>query len=142
MPGSNVVATVLRSLDGVGQLDLDSFEAGGTCLNVSTYPNQRAAAEIRAALERITWLERELGEVRAVLLVAEAFVDAPVAALVTPDALTTEQVAQALSLSRSTVAEMIRRKLIRSVKIGGARRVFRADLDAYIESVRTSEAAA
>ena len=49
---------------------------------------------------------------------------------------TTEQVAQILSLSRSTVAEMLRRRDIRSVKLGGCRRIFRVDVDAYIASVR------
>jgi len=39
-----------------------------------------------------------------------------------PDALTTVQVAAALCLGRATVAEMLRRGEIASVKIGGARR--------------------
>ncbi len=55
-----------------------------------------------------------------------------------PDALTTVQVAAALCLGRATVAEMLRRGEIASVKIGGARRVFRADLDRYIAELRAS----
>jgi excisionase family DNA binding protein len=47
-----------------------------------------------------------------------------------------EQVAELLGLSRSTIAVMVRTGAIRSAKIGGSRRVFRADLDQYIANAR------
>jgi excisionase family DNA binding protein len=91
---------------------------------------------IRAAAARIAAVEHDLAEARTALAAAEAAVAAVHQSVPAPDAYTTEQVAHALGLSRSTVAEMLRRGDIRSVKLGGARRVFRADLDVYIAGVR------
>ena len=103
---------------------------------MSTFQS-RTAAEIRRSIDRLTSLERELADVRSTLLAAETLlvgITAPPS--VNPDAYTTTEVADALGLSRSTIAAMLARGEIRSVKLGGARRVFRADLDAYISAVR------
>ena len=96
----------------------------------------QAAEAIRAAAARIDTLSAELAEARTALTAAEAAVATARPAALTPDAYTMEQVAELLGLSRSTVAELIRRGEIRSVKLGKPRRVFRADLDVYIASVR------
>jgi excisionase family DNA binding protein len=101
-------------------------------VNVTLSP----AEAIRAAASRIAAVELDLAEARTALAAAEAAVAAAKQSVPVPNAYTTEQVAQSLGLSRSTVAEMVRRGDIRSVKLGGARRVFRADLDAYIAEVR------
>lgn len=92
---------------------------------------------VRAVAARITTVERELAEARAALALAEAELSTMRQPALVPDAYTTEQVAQTLGLSRSTVAEMLRRREIHSVKLGGSRRIFRADLDDYIAAVRT-----
>jgi excisionase family DNA binding protein len=48
--------------------------------------------------------------------------------------------AEALSLSRAKVYELITSRALRSVRIDGARRIRAADLEAFVESLR-SEAA-
>ena len=52
-----------------------------------------------------------------------------------PDLLTMLDVAGVLNLGRSTVAVLIGRGEIVSVKIGGSRRIRRADLERYIASL-------
>lgn len=96
----------------------------------------QAAAAIRTAAARIDNLSAELAEARSALAAAEAALASARPAALTPDAYTMEQVGELLGLSRSTVAELIRRGEIRSVKLGKPRRVFRADLDAYIATAR------
>ncbi len=97
---------------------------------------------VRAVAERLDGLERELSAARAALAVVEAeLLSASRRSEREPDALTTEQVAQALSLSRSTVTAMIGRRELVSVKIGGARRVLRRDLDDYLGSLASGGAA-
>lgn len=98
--------------------------------------NPAPSDALRAVAARLTAVEHELAEARAALAAAEAAVAAGRQQRLVPEAFTTEQVAHTLGLSRSTVAEMLRRGDIRSVKLGGSRRVFRADLDAYIALVR------
>src|SRR5438067_4906588 len=83
-----------------------------TAVNTHT----QAAAAIRAAAARIDSLSAELAEARAALTTAEAALATARPAALTPDAYTMEQVAELLGLSRSTVAELIRRGEIRSVK--------------------------
>ncbi len=46
--------------------------------------------------------------------------------------LTVEEAADALTISRWTVFELIRTRQLRSIKIGGLRRVPRAAIDEYI----------
>jgi excisionase family DNA binding protein len=94
------------------------------------------ADAIRTAAERIKSAERELVDARAALAAAETQLAAARLPRLAPDAYTMEQVGELLGLSRSTVALMIRDGTIKSVKLGGARRVFRADLDTYIASAR------
>jgi excisionase family DNA binding protein len=95
---------------------------------------------VRAVAARITAVERDLADARAALATAEAELSVMRQPALVPDAYTMEQVAQTLGLSRSTVAEMLRRHEIHSVKLGGCRRVFRADIDAYIARVRGASA--
>lgn len=136
MSGSNVVATGPRPLDPIGLADPNSSESGGTDTGMRTTSNQQAAEQIRAALSQLIALERELTDVRAALLAAETLALAIAPEHGAPTAYTVEQVADQLGLSRSTVFEMIKRSEIRSHRIGGLRRIFRADLEAYVASVR------
>lgn len=99
-------------------------------------PTPTSTGPLRTVAARLTAVEHELAEARAALSAAEAAVAGPNQQSIVPDAYTTEQLAHTLGLSRSTIAEMLRRGDIRSVKLGGSRRVFRADLDAYIAAVR------
>jgi excisionase family DNA binding protein len=97
---------------------------------------------VRAVAERLDGLERELSAARAALAVVEAeLLAASQRSEREPDALTTEQVARLLGLSRSTITAMIGRRELLSVKIGGARRVLRRDLDAYLGSITSGGAA-
>ena len=98
--------------------------------------NQTPSDALRTVAARLTAVEHELAEARAALAAADAAVAAGRRQSLVPDAYTIEQVAHTLGLSRSKVADMLRRGDIRSVKLGGSRRVFRADLDAYIAEVR------
>jgi excisionase family DNA binding protein len=97
---------------------------------------------IRAVEERLDGLERELAAARDALAAAEAeLIAAHRQSEAGPDALTTDQVARALGLSRSTVTAMISRRELPSVKIGASRRVLRRDLDAYLGSLTSGGAA-
>ena len=97
---------------------------------------------IRAVEERLDALERDVRSARAALALAETeLLAAHHAAETSPEALTTDQVARQLVLSRSTVAAMIARGELASVKIGGARRVLRRDLDAYLTTLSSGGAA-
>lgn len=88
---------------------------------------------VRSVAERLDTIEAELGAARAALSAVEAaLLAASSRAEPEPDALTTDEVAGCLGLSRSTVTAMIGRRELASVKIGGARRVLRRDLDAYL----------
>ena len=49
-----------------------------------------------------------------------------------PLLLTPVQAAQALGVGRSTVYELMREQTLRSVRIGSARRIRVADLEAYV----------
>ncbi len=92
---------------------------------------------LHAAQEHLVAVEHALAETHEALdAIARELATAPASS--PPDALTTVQVASVLSLSRATVAELIRRGEIASVKIGGSRRVFRADLDHYIAELRAA----
>lgn len=101
-------------------------------------PSPTSTGPLRTVAARLTAVEHELAEARAALSAAEAAVARASQEGIVPDAYTTEQLAHTLGLSRSTIAEMLRRGDIRSVKLGGSRRVFRADLDAYIAAVRNA----
>lgn len=46
------------------------------------------------------------------------------------------EVAGLLGLSERTVADLVARRELRSVKVGRARRVARADVEAYVEALR------
>lgn len=97
---------------------------------------------IRAVEERLDVLERDVRAAREALAIAEAeLLAAQRSADTPPEALTTDQVARQLGLSRSTVASMIGRGELASVKIGGARRVLRRDLDAYLTALPSGGAA-
>jgi excisionase family DNA binding protein len=97
---------------------------------------------IRAVEQRLDGLERELAAARRALADAEAELTAARGRReVEPDALTTDQVARALGLSRSTVTGLISRHELPSVKIGSARHVLRRDLDAYLASLASGGAA-
>jgi excisionase family DNA binding protein len=96
---------------------------------------------IRAVEERLDALERDLRAAREALAAAEAELLARDASATQPDALTTDQVARQLGLSRSTVTTLIGRGRLASVKIGGARRVLRRDLDAYLIALGSGGAA-
>jgi excisionase family DNA binding protein len=97
---------------------------------------------IRAVEERLDALERHVRATREALAVAEAeLLAAHQSAETPPEALTTDQVARQLGLSRSTVATMIGRGQLASVKIGAARRVLRRDLDAYLTALPSGGAA-
>jgi excisionase family DNA binding protein len=97
---------------------------------------------IRAVEERLDALERDVRSARDALALAEAeLLAAQHAAEMPPEALTTDQVARQLGLSRSTVAGLIGRGELTSVKIGGARRVLRRDLDAYLTGLGQGGAA-
>lgn len=96
---------------------------------------------IRAVEERLDALERDVRAAREALAIAEAELLAAQHTVRTPEALTTDQVAHQLVLSRSTVAAMIARGELASVKIGGARRVLRRDLDEYLDSLHAGGAA-
>jgi len=96
-----------------------------------------AEAALHAAQDHLAAVEHALVEAHEALdAIARELATAPAGS--PPDALTTVQVAVALCLGRATVAELIRRGEIASVKIGGSRRVFRADLDHYIAELRAS----
>ena len=97
---------------------------------------------IRAVEERLDALERDVRAAREALALAEAeLLAAHQRAETPPEALTTDQVARHLALSRSTVTAMITRGELASVKIGGARRVLRRDLDRYLNSLASGGAA-
>lgn len=97
---------------------------------------------IRAVEARLDGLERELAAARRALAEAGAELTAARARRdLEPDALTTDQVARVLGLSRSTVNTLISRGDLRSVKIGAARRVLRRDLDAYLATLASGGAA-
>jgi excisionase family DNA binding protein len=97
---------------------------------------------IRAVEARLDGLERELAAARRALAEAEAELTASRARRdLEPDALTTDQVARVLGLSRSTINTLISRRDLRSVKIGAARRVLRRDLDAYLATLASGGAA-
>jgi excisionase family DNA binding protein len=120
--------TALRSERGS-----DNTGTGGPEVDCS---NDMADA-LRTALECVQRTERDLVDARSALIEAGA----ALAAVRShherqPDAYTLEQVAELLGLSRSTIAVMVRTGAIRSAKIGGSRRVFRADLDQYIANAR------
>jgi len=103
----------------------------------ATHTHTPAEAALHAAHEHLAAVKHALVEAHEALdAIARELATAP--AGFSPDALTTVQVATALGLGRATVAELIRRGEIASVKIGGARRVFRADLDGYIASLRAA----
>ena len=97
---------------------------------------------IRTVQERLDALERDLAAARSALAVAEVELlaverrPAP-----EPVALTTDQVARLLGLSRSTVTAMIGRRELPSVKVGGSRRVLRRELDAYLAAITAGGAA-
>ena len=95
-------------------------------------------AALRGAREQLAAAERALAGMHEALDAAVAELATAPDHTSTPDALTTVQVAAALGLGRVTVAEMIRRGELPSVKIGGARRVLRRDLDRYLDSLRAS----
>lgn len=136
MGGSNVVATAARFLGDGGRPDPGQFTAAGTGVGMAlnTY---HAAAEVRAALERLAAIEHELAKTRTALIAADVALAAAGTAT-PPDAYTVDQVAHALGISRSKVWEMLKRREIVSHLIGSSRRVFRSDLDAYIASVRNA----
>jgi len=153
MRGSHVVATGFSHVDGFGLPRRSTVGDGDRAAHITTMnttqPSTRALhaapapgrhpAEValRAAQERLAAAEHALAETHeALAAVARELATAPAGS--PPDALTTLQVAAALGLGRATVAEMIRRGEIASVKIGGSRRVFRADLDGYIASLQAS----
>jgi len=97
---------------------------------------------IRAVEERLDALDRDLRSAREALAIAEAeLLSAHRSAEEPPDALTTDQVARRLGLSRSTVVALIARGDLASVKIGAARRVLRRDLDAYLTALPSGGAA-
>jgi excisionase family DNA binding protein len=95
---------------------------------------------IRAVEARLDGLERELAAARRALAEAE-LTAARARRDLEPDALTTDQVARVLGLSRFTVNTLISRGDLRSVKIGAARRVLRRDLDAYLATLASGGAA-
>lgn len=112
----------------------------GSTLLTSVAPTPTGV--IRAVEERLDALERDVRAARDALAVAEAeLLAAHQGAQTPPEALTTDQVARHLNLSRSTVTAMIARGEIASVKIGGARRVLRRDLDAYLTALNSGGAA-
>ncbi|MGH8960058.1 MAG: helix-turn-helix domain-containing protein [Jatrophihabitantaceae bacterium] len=97
---------------------------------------------IRAVEERLDALERDVRAAREALAVAEAeLLAARRTSETPPEALTTDQVARQLGLSRSTVTAMIGRGQLASVKIGGERRVLRRDLEAYLTALPSGGAA-
>lgn len=101
-----------------------------------------ATEVIRALGEQLDVLERGVRAAREALVMAEVeLLAARSDHGVRPEALTTDQVAESLGLSRSTVTSMIGRGELASVKIGGARRVRRRDLDEYLERLGTGGAA-
>ena len=117
-------------------------------VNVMTVPTRLAAVYptptgvIRAVEERLDALERDVHAAREALAAAEAeLLAAQRNSEVQPEALTTDQVARVLGLSRSTVTTLISRGELVSVKIGGARRVLRRDLDAYLAALTAGGAA-
>lgn len=55
--------------------------------------------------------------------------------------LTPEEAAELLSVGRSTIYDLIRLNMVRSVKIGRARRIPRAALVAYVDHVSSPDAA-
>jgi len=153
MRGSHVVATGFSRVDGFGLPRRSTVGDGDRAAHITTMnttqPSTRALhaapapgrhpAEValRAAQERLAAAEHALAETHEALdAIARELATSPAGS--PPDALTTLQVAAALGLGRATVAELIRRGDLPSVKIGGARRVFRADLDGYIASLRAS----
>ncbi len=120
-------------------MNMNRSNPGGPRALCAAPAPERHPAEValRAAQDHLAAVEHALAETHeALAAVARELASAPAGS--PPDALTTVQVAAALGLGRATVAELIRRGEIASVKIGGARRVFRADLDGYIASLRAS----
>jgi len=120
---------------------MNTTQPSTRALHAAPAPGRHPAeVALRAAQERLAAAEHALAETHEALdAIARELAAAPAGS--PPDALTTLQVAAALCLGRATVAELIRRGDLPSVKIGGARRVFRADLDGYIASLRASRAA-
>jgi excisionase family DNA binding protein len=97
---------------------------------------------IRSIRERLDALERDLVAARSALAEAEtALLASHRRSAAEPMALTTDQVAQLLGLSRSTVTAMIGRGELPSVKVGGSRRVLRRDLETYLASIAAGGAA-
>lgn len=91
---------------------------------------------IRTVRERLDALERDLVAARSALADAETeLLRFQRRSGAEPMALTTDQVAQLLGLSRSTITAMIGRSELVSVKVGGSRRVLRRDLDSYLASI-------
>jgi len=153
MRGSHVVATGFSRVDGsrlsrrstVGNGDraahiitMNTTQPSTRTLHAAPAPGRHPAeVALCAAQERLAAAEHALAETHeALAAVARELAAAPTAS--PPDALTTVQVAGTLGLGRATVAEMIRRGDLVSVKIGGARRVLRRDLDRYLDSLRAS----
>ncbi len=156
MRGSHVVATGISYADDSGRSRRSTVGDGDRAAHITTmntnrgdHPGPRALrsagyathtpaeAALHAAKEHLAAVEHALAETHeALAAVARELATAPSSS--PPDALTTVQVAAALGLGRATVAELIRRGDLASVKIGGSRRVFRADLDGYIASLRAS----
>ncbi len=156
MRGSHVVATGFSHVDDSGLPRCSTVGDGDRAAHITTMNTNRsdlpgpralrttgyatpthAEAALRAAQEHLAAAEHALAETHEALdAIARELATAPVGS--PPDALTTGQVATTLGLGRATVAELIRRGEIASVKIGGSRRVFRADLDGYIASLRAS----
>jgi hypothetical protein len=120
--GSNAVATAPRLLDGIGLLAADFRNPVGTVPGMHALHPDQVATAIRDAAERIASTEAALPDARAALATAEAALAVLPTPGTAPAALTTTDDDDALRLSRSTVAEMLRRGEIRSVKIGGSRR--------------------
>ncbi len=161
MRGSHVVATGFSRVDDSGRSRRRGRppDAGDTATaahittmntNRSDLPGPRALrtagdvthtpveAALRGAREQLAAAERALAGMHEALDAAVAELATAPGSSSAPDALTTVQVAGTLGLGRATVAEMIRRGDLPSVKIGGARRVLRRDLDRYLDSLRAS----
>ncbi|MDT4936720.1 MAG: Helix-turn-helix domain [Pseudonocardiales bacterium] len=97
---------------------------------------------IRTVRERLDALERDLVAARSALADAETeLLGFQRRFRAEPMALTTDQVAQLLGLSRSTITAKIGRSELVSVKVGGSRRLLRRDLDSYFASIAAGGAA-
>jgi len=156
MRGSHVVATGFGRADDSGLPRRSTVGDGDRAAHITTMNKNRseipgpralrsagsathtpAEAALHAAQEHLAAVEHALVEAHEALdAIARELATAPAGS--PPDALTTVQVATALGLGRATVAELIRRGEIASVKIGGSRRVLRRDLDRYLDSLRAS----